>query len=270
LYGAAVLFSILPFAFAGRSIHTPQMADVHFVVPSFANVLTNLCFLQGFVGSPLRSNDVVWTLAVEVACYLMAPLLAKLRTSSILIIAAVSAASFAFYPRLHLGYYADLSFGLPLLFLAWAWLAGFAFYRHRENPVAAAALIAAGAILVNFNNAFGAQFSVMTIALSAFVVVAASYISLPSFLLRALSYLGDLSYPFYLFHLPALLLAWAVLGIRNPWLLAGFSIAVSAAFLLMDTAMKVLLRPREPAESMPVQTQPQVDLDELTGISTSA
>jgi peptidoglycan/LPS O-acetylase OafA/YrhL len=237
LYAAAILFSLLPFALAGRQIHAPGN---DFTVPHWGQIAANLVLLETIVTGPIASDPVIWTLVVEVLCYLLAPLLARLKTRTLLALTAPLVAAFAFYPRMHLGYYGVLTRGLPLLFLAWPWLAGFIFYRHRQSAAAGVGLIATSVALVLLNQSYGARFAEVTVAFSTFLLVIAPRISLPGLLRRPLDYLGDLSYPLYLFHVPTLVLAWSVLHVRNPWLLIGCAIEVSILALAIESIARRL------------------------------
>jgi peptidoglycan/LPS O-acetylase OafA/YrhL len=56
---------------------------------------------------------------------------------------------------------------------------------------------------------------------------------------RFANYLGDLSYPLYVFHVPALILGYAVLHVKSPNGLAILAIGVSvAAYQLVDRIFK--------------------------------
>jgi peptidoglycan/LPS O-acetylase OafA/YrhL len=162
------------------------------------NLLGNVFFLQTFLVMPLVSNEVVWTLAVEVGCYLAAPLLC---------LAALSAGLFAAYPHTHwrVNYYAFNLHGEALLFLGWAWLAGFIFYRHRESQSSALYLLAAMVGLTTLNNMFTGPYQHFTILLTVLCLAGGGNFSMPAPIQKMLRFSGDLSFPLYLIHMPIFL-----------------------------------------------------------------
>lgn len=57
----------------------------------------------------------------------------------------------------------------------------------------------------------------------------------PRILLSSLKYLGDISYPLYIFHMPSLIFGFSILNIRNPSNLVVFAILISIlAYHLID------------------------------------
>jgi peptidoglycan/LPS O-acetylase OafA/YrhL len=73
------------------------------------------------------------------------------------------------------------------------------------------------------------------------IVIVAPFVKIPRTLGPVLNYLGDLSYPIYLFHLPAFLLGYGILNITSPFGLIFMAIAISAAFLLVESILKPML-----------------------------
>jgi peptidoglycan/LPS O-acetylase OafA/YrhL len=240
LYAGAVLFSLIPFAIAGDV----TIAHSNLSMPSLRNVLINLVLLENFVGREVLSDPVVWTLAVEAVCYLAAPLLARCKTSILIVVAIPFFVAFVVYPKFNLAYYSDLRFGLPVLFLAWPWVAGFIFYRYRSSKLASVILILVCVAMVHLNQSFGAKYSELTVGVVTAIVAVAGEIPVPKQFRQTMKYLGDLSYPLYLYHLPAIGLGW-VLGVRNGWLLVGGAIGVSATALAAETIGRRLFIHRE-------------------------
>lgn len=58
-------------------------------------------------------------------------------------------------------------------------------------------------------------------------------VDIKGMLAKMFVFLGDLSYPLYLFHLPAFLFAYAALGIRKPEILFAAALMISLFFLLV-------------------------------------
>ncbi len=201
-----------------------------------ARVAANLLFLQTYRAYPVSGNPIVWTLAVEVALYAAAPALARLSTAALVGLTAASAAAFGLvYPRLGLPYYVVQQNGTPLLFLAWAWLGGFAFYRARDHWAGPVALLVGPVVLTTLNPTYADPRSMITLAGGMAVIVAAPRLrpaaAAPR---RALAFLGDLSYPLYLFHAPLLITYVRRFHGHSPAVAVGGSVVVAAAMLGVD------------------------------------
>ena len=227
LYLLGILLALLPFLFLPSPIRTPGGV---FALSSAGTIAGNLVLLQGFVVHPIESNAPLWTLAVEVFCYLLAPLFVRARGVPLLAIIAVSAVAYAAFPKFHLDFYSQLRFGLPVLFMIWAWLAGFVVYFHRADRRYWIGLLCLGTLLFSTNRAFMERFSIFTYVASAALVLFSDGIRLPRNVLRVLNYGGELSYPVYIFHVPVLILSYAVLGIRGGPALVGAVLLASAFF----------------------------------------
>jgi peptidoglycan/LPS O-acetylase OafA/YrhL len=184
------------------------------------------------------SNTLVWTLGIEVMCYLLAPRFRQLSTPVLLILIAISAAAYAVYPRIGFSHYSTLLWGLPLLMFAWAWIAGFVLQRCENAPLVGIAIAALSVVLVTVNTAYHTQYSAACVCGAAIVVTFAGYIPVPCSVGGILNYFGDLSYPIYLFHLPTLLLGYCILSVGNIYGLTAMAIAISAVFLFIESVLK--------------------------------
>ena len=65
----------------------------------------NLIFAQGFFAAPISTNGPVWSLSVEVFFYAVAPLIARLSTAVVAIIAGASFSLFAISSNYELSFY---------------------------------------------------------------------------------------------------------------------------------------------------------------------
>ena len=193
-------------------------------------MIGNFFFLQGFVVEPLPSNKPLWTLAVECFCYLLAPFFFRMRSWFLFGIVMVSAAAFVVYPRLQLNFFSGLSYGLPVLFLIWAWLGGFLLHRHRADPRFRIFILAIGPLLLSYNKGYNTRLSLFTYVLATAVVVFARDLRIPQRLLGVMNYLGELSYPLYVLHIPIFIFSAAVLGITSAPVLVGLALLGAAAF----------------------------------------
>ena len=211
-------------------------------------VLGNLVFMQGFLVNFIGSNPPLWTLSIECLCYLLAPLFFRLNTKRLLILIALSSLSFAIYPYLMnfwglKGYhYAFLSYGLGFIMLLWAWLLGFFYFISSKKEESKVLIIALGCLLLEQNQVVTSRWVIATYVLSALILIYSSQIKIPSFLLNSFNYLGELSYPLYLFHVPVLICSYSLFAIKNPVILVAFSLITSMFFYhIVDRP----LRPRK-------------------------
>lgn len=247
LYVLAVLLATVPFLFVGPVIITLTQ-EGKFIQPDFYAFLGNLFLLQGFIADPLSSDSVVWTLSIEMTCYLLAPLFIKLSNRKLLIIISISSILFVFYPyylsfltkdplQLH---YAHRKFDLGLILLLWAWLLGFFYYRTSDQERSRIFLIVLGCILLEQNQVVTSRWCILVYCLTALILIYSPKIKISNSSANVLNFLGDISYPLYLFHIPIMLICYAVLGIRG-WfglLLPAFLGAVFF-YYIVDVPLRV-------------------------------
>jgi peptidoglycan/LPS O-acetylase OafA/YrhL len=244
LYFLSILLALLPFLFTASPIRT--VAGV-FQMPQPGTIAGNLVLLQAFVVHPLDSNAPLWTLAIEVCCYLLAPLFVRAPRILLLAIIAISAIAYAAFPKLHLQFYSSLLFGLPLLFMVWAWLGGFVLYFHRADRRYWIAILCLGTLLFSTNRAFMTRFSIFTYVASVALILFSDGVRLPRKILKLLNYGGELSYPVYIFHVPVLILCYAVLGVRSSLILVAAVLLCSAFFYhVVDQPIRSRRKVREP------------------------
>ena len=230
LYIVAIIVSLIPFLITNHEI--VALDSTKYQQPTLMNFVGNLFFLQGFIVFPLGSNGVIWTLSVEVVCYLLAPLLVKLKPNIILLLIAISSGCYVVFSLIDLPNkdIAFLRYGLPFMLLLWAWLLGFFYFFNADRNSAKISIVLLGCFLLGFNGGNFGPFATFTYVLSALTLIYSSSIKLPKKLLKILDYLGELSYPLYLFHTPSILLGYAVMGIKNSFLLMLLSLIFSALF----------------------------------------
>ena len=219
-----------------------NISDARFNRHDVTTAIGNLFFLQSFTILQTRFNPVLWTLAVEAACYAMAPWFALRRTWLLLLLAAVSAAAFIFAAFVEWPYPSYMSYGEPLLITAWAWIGGFILYRFHRN-LWAAWLLGGSAIAVMLlaGSSFG-RFYVVPFAVVTAAFAFGKWVKLPKVMRLVMSLAGDVSYPLYLFHLPTLDFLVHRIGVRSNFVLFASSIAVAIAFTFVDFGFKRLRR----------------------------
>lgn len=210
---------------------------------TFANVLQNLFFLNGITTNSIIANGPIWSLAIEVLFYLATPLLKRLSTSSIALIAASSLG-------LYLTYHGqkdikNLLWGGGAALLFWAWLLGYLAHQIK-NPVYRGGLIATVFFPVFiFKPMFLDEFWYVTVGVTvgAFMLV---NMNLSAKIKNALSYLGDISYPLYIIHFPIFIgitIISVVRGIPAPWwyaMIASVLISVVVDMVYDKPAKKFL------------------------------
>lgn len=180
---------------------------------------------------PLGANGIIWTLSVEVSCYLLAPFLVRLDKKVILSLIGIPSSCYILFLQLDIPNkdIAFLRYGLPFILLLWVWLLGFFYFFNADKNWAKALLTLLEYFLLGFHGGNG-QFATFTYSLSALALIYPSSISLPESLLKAFNYLGELSYPLYLFHTLAILLGYAFLGFRSSFSLFVLCLLFSAFF----------------------------------------
>jgi peptidoglycan/LPS O-acetylase OafA/YrhL len=238
LYFTAIMCSIVPFLVIGHDIK-------EYSLPTIKNLIGNLFFLQGFSEYPLSSNNIVWTLSIEVACYLLAPFFLKIGSKRLLILMTASYLCYVLFPhfQLVLGNGRTTSiYGIPFFLLMWAWLLGFIFYFHAHKKVVQVLLVGLGciAILTSYEYYGVGKLAIVTYIFSALTLINSSRLVFPTFIIKIFRYLGDLSYPLYLFHFPAIFFGYAVLGLNSSIHLVGLSVVISVAvYHLLDRPIRL-------------------------------
>lgn len=245
LYAVGVLLALVPFLFTG-----PYIPVVEAAVPDAAKLTCNLALMQGFLCVPINSNRPLWTLAVEVACYALAPLFFRMPRRVLVSMILVSAFAYAALPRLGLPFYSRMQYGLPLLFLLWPWLAGFVFYQNRNDIRYMAALLALGLAMIVANHVFNTRYSPVTYAVSVLIIAGCARIRIGDRLASWANYLGELSYPLYIVHTPVLILVYLLITRESALLSAALALATAAAaYHLIDKPIRLRRRPRRATEA---------------------
>jgi len=207
-----------------------------FVGRDWLTTIGNFLFLQTFLVKPVVFAGVVWSLAIEVFYYVCAPLFARLSRRTLITMIVVSGLIFVLPKRDELG--------LPYMFLRlnafrylWCWLLGFMLERHRDRLVELLSVAAVAVVI--FGEATTEPLAFLTYLVSLVLVLEARRVALPRSLRGAADYLGDLSYPLYLLHLPVFIFGYGFLGLRTPLPLVALVVVVTLfAFHVIDRALK--------------------------------
>lgn len=243
LYICAVLFSLIPFWISGSKF---EILNQTYQQPDLITLFGNLVLLQSFVVDSLSSNIVLWTLSVEVFCYLLTPGFARLSNHLLAGLIGLSAIFYvvfpilqnALYPQSSFPFYSYWKFGIPFCLFLWAWLLGFLYARIETKSYGKVLLIGLGCLVLGLNSQHIGKIGIVTYVFSGLVLAFAASIQLPKPLLKSFNYLGDLSYPIYLFHMPTFLLLYKS-GVTSSVSLTFVSLLVSMLFYhLVDVPLK--------------------------------
>lgn len=209
LYFFALVFALILELFLSGEVHVPEH---DFISYGWLANIGNFLFLQTFLVKPIAFNEVVWSLSVEVFYYLLAPFFFKLRPRYLVLLIAVSSLSFVLPKSDQFGILYFFFVKFNALQHLWPWLIGFMCFRYRSS-VLLASFSALGMILVKFYpiETDHSGLTVLTFLISFFVLIFSAHVDPPKILLKPLEYLGNLSYPLYLFHIPSFILGFSLL-----------------------------------------------------------
>jgi peptidoglycan/LPS O-acetylase OafA/YrhL len=129
--------------------------------------------------------------------------------------------------------------GHKAVLYAWPWLLGFLLGSLNRRKSAFWLSLAATAV-VHFGP-FGSedQYRAITWLGVMGVLFYGGRIELPFWVRRIFNYLGELSFPLYLFHVPFALFFYSLAGIHRPWTLVGCVLGWVAVFnLIFDHWLK--------------------------------
>ena len=216
LYLVAVLFTQLVVYLAPSP--AVCLDGYAYVSAGFCTSVANALLLQDFAAIPLTYNIPLWSLSIEVLYYLLAPFLH--RRSRTVIALFIIASMIVFY----LSPAPGLLYGYSALVYFWPWLIGFLLGRDMGRTAWAIGFGLIGALLVFLSKRETVEpLSVATYLVTFAVILAAPHLRIPALLRKAANFLGDLSYPLYLFHLPLAIFFFKYVGLRG---LPEFLIAI--------------------------------------------
>jgi peptidoglycan/LPS O-acetylase OafA/YrhL len=232
LYFFSILFAVILEAWLGGHI---VMGPNTYDSLGYMTALGNLFFLQTFLVKPVQSNLVVWSLAIEVFYYVLAPLFARLPRQWLLAIIAFSSLCYALPEHSDWGLVYLVLCKFKALNYLWCWLLGFMLWRDRSPLTIALALVGIPQLILGADTP--QVLAVATYILVLTLIFAAGHISLSKWFKAFANYLGDISYPLYLLHLPTLIFCYSTAGIRSPSILvllmiSKFMTAVTPRFVI--------------------------------------
>ena len=229
LYFAALLLALVPWLASGTIVRYDGVAVMR---PSFGEIAASFLLLQSFLALAVATISPAWSLSIEFAYYLLAPLLRRLATVPAWGLLLLSLALYRF------GGFTDYAGQVGLVAFAalfWAWLLGWLYERSGHGVALSLLFIAlAGYFGVGLPQPPFWNFHLVAKLLPygiAAAIVAAPAIRLPTFLHHFLDYAGEVSYPWYILHAPVFFLIRAFTPLSNAWLALALSLAVSAIAL---------------------------------------
>ncbi len=248
------IMRLYPIYLASILIAYAVVTELHKPAPGLAILAINALFLNQLLTASSFVGP-AWSLALEFWLYCFASWLTRLSQAWCRLLIYTSFATFLIYTAcrslFHLPYYSGVGYGLNLVFLSFAWLAGFRLARVggedksalRDLGVIFTAHIGL-AVLIQFGyrvkhhalQAFVVGDTVglaMQAATLIFLYVVLKHLVLPTrvavYRSWTLRFLGDVSYPLYLLH-AAVFVMFAHWGLKTPLLL--YAIAVGASALI--------------------------------------
>jgi peptidoglycan/LPS O-acetylase OafA/YrhL len=236
LYLATIAFGLALQILAPNGFTLPL--GLHVPPATGMTTLASLLMLQTVVAGPVPFVGQIWSLSPEWWHYMLAPLLKNVGNGVLAAWIALSLIAFlTINPPPGRGINV-LTHGLPFLNLSWLWITGFLYYRI-EGTAAGFFVLAAPSV---FSLTVG-HFTGATLFISIFVLLLSSEFRLSPRMVKVGNFLGDLSFPLYLFHAPAMILA---LRLGSKWsfvtLSTMFLVPLAALYLVDYPSRKLFAR----------------------------
>ena len=209
----------------------------------FTDYVVALVFGNGIVRPQFVANGVLWSLCVEVLLYAASPFLLRCSYRTLVIIAAASAVCFVAHNLFtNQEYYAEM-YGASTFCLAWAFVAGFAFYRFRDKlpPTPILATIAAGMVFA-YPEMLKEPLSPLTVGGCVLIIRSLDKIKITAAAASRLHWLGNISFCLYVVHAPVMA---AAAGLHNSSALAITAACLAAAvasYYLVDLPTRKLVK----------------------------
>ena len=218
------LSSYLPFFFGGDIL---LLNGSKIIVPPIRELLGNLFFLQGFAVGSIPANGVVWSLSIEIFFYAIAPFIVRVSQATLGLLVTALAVGFVLSASLHLPYYSEILHGGSVLLLGWCWLLGFWVYRAEScSQVLVAQCF--GSVIIALNGTYVTHLWPVTWTIAVAGIEAGKQLPDLRYVAGFFSWLGDISYPFYIAHEPVFFLLYGMHCPLSPSLYFLVAILVSA------------------------------------------
>ena len=239
VYWVCILISAIPYWMHGAGRHAPHFGIT--LMGSLRAFPYHIVPLDAFHAPPVWSNPATWSLGIEVVLYALAPLLRKCPTPPLL---AAMIGSAIWYAETRWVDIHHISFVLDTVVkFGWAWLAGFIYYRHSKSTWAQCLPFLAWFELTRYS-LFHQPHGLVMCVIFGILFVALRY--LPPVNPRAvpvLHWLGDVSYPLYLIHMPIMWIIWLATGTLScPVYLFSALFAAALIYHIVDLPARATVR----------------------------
>ena len=222
-YFACLALGLLVYIIVPNGFHWPIQSTIG--LPTFLTIVASFLMLQTVIAGPIPSVGVIWSLSAEWWHYMIAPFLRKF-PSGILVGAMV--ASFFVYMFVSPppgGGPEGFEHGIGIIALSWMWVSGFLYHRHRQQRFGLLVICLPPILVLHYGHFIG-----VPMFISIFALIICETLKFSPQLRRTLDYLGDLSYPMYLFQVPVMIIV-ITLGSTNKYLIVGCIVLLSVASL---------------------------------------
>ena len=217
-YWAALLFAMVPFVAYGVMLDAPVGPAME--QPTWPEFMASVLALPSVLGPPQVNFTPSWSLGCEVALYLCAPLLVFAKKKTLLALAAISI-------FMYLQGLGPDGLRKPMV-VAWPFLIGWLLYTYpNRNWIRMVGVAAPGAIWAA-SPVWPAPGGALLVLVSCALIAYNRQIKTPQYMTGLANYLGDLSYPLYLIHMPMFYLIWFSTNAQfAPWVYIGSAMAAS-------------------------------------------
>ncbi len=227
-YLAALAISLVPFYLFNLHVVTP--GNSHVAAPLWPEVVASLFMMQGFFGPIMLNDGPIWSLAIEWWYYVAAPLFIRFEKRIILSLLAISALFYFGGSVPVLSGVQNLGAITTLTTYLWPWLLGWCLYRYRGDKWLLPFCIICGPLFMLFKDPPGGFLAPLTVSATALLIYFSKDWRLPAKPMSVvLKYLGELSYPLYLIHMPVLYYVYLLTHRTNPVLYLFCAILASIA-----------------------------------------
>lgn len=226
VYFAATLLACLPYVLWGANLPNGTATPV-----TIWPLIGNFFLMGGLTVEVLPTDPVAWSLVIECVYYLLAPLFSRQRSRLLVGLIGLSAILYWVHSTFGIIDFNQRLYGsYGVLALAWAWLLGFLMQRHPGDKRILTLGPLLGCLLLNRFDQYLGHFSEAVFVGSVVIVAWSKDIRLPVRVAAVLEYLGELSYPLYLVHVPLFVLVACAFPSAG-WLVAV--VAATGATLLL-------------------------------------
>lgn len=240
LYFFAVLFAVFLQYFIGSPY---QLPGVTMVAAGNLTSLANFLLLQGIISIDITYNGPLWSINVEFFLYLIVPLLFRLRLRYVFLVLITSMLLFTFQESFIRQM--DL-YGAKIAIYAWPFILGFLIAAKKQIKYTIP-FIVIGIVSIIYNvNLMPDKLCWLTFSVVVVIVFFSIYVNikLSHRLIKAFNFLGTISYPMYLFHIPLYLLLYYY-GVREALFFVSLVIiiVIPINYILDDYLKKIFWKP---------------------------